>query len=397
MRTWSVAVTLIVLASAPLWAWPTSGDNDVLAQRLDGFAKAAMAEAQKALDAQPAEINKARFLLLAIADLCVPAGGNSPKVPDETIAAYKALYPKAWANGIPAEADFDKSVAAYEEKFDRVYINAFYIVDNQETYTIARLLEQFSKGASQYPNALALCVEFAGLSIPPEDYTKYFYAGKNSRLAFEYQQTMANVFAGPETIRVACQETFVGEAIKQAEQSLGYIDPNENDPLILKARAGQLEVDFLNFIAWADPENAQLKELQAKVKALRDKAKAIYAAQVKANRVPGDRYSGEDAAALKQAMKAEFNSDPGDTIVRITITSSAWREQAHVWSGINALDVGWYKLIDAAVVVKKADGTFWVHPVTYGKRWTGTGDRYGDLKVFSWADDYEILAAWVNK
>lgn len=60
------------------------------------------------------------------------------------------------------------------------------------------------------------------------------------------------------------------------------------------------------------------------------------------------------------------------------------------------MDVGWYKLIEGAVLCKYADGTFWVHPVTYGKRWTGQGDNYGDLEVRGWSDQYQVLPAYAK-
>jgi hypothetical protein len=93
-----------------------------------------------------------------------------------------------------------------------------------------------------------------------------------------------------------------------------------------------------------------------------------------------------------------FKFEMPHTVLRIVITSPQWEEKPHVWTGYNAVDVGWYKLIDGAVVIKRTgDGTCWVHPVTFGRRWLGHGDDYGDLVVYGWADNYQILPEWVNK
>jgi len=392
-----VAVSLAaMLMASPLWAWRMLGDNDELKAGYQAFAKLAMAEAQKCLDAN--EVNKARFHLLAISDLCVPGGGHDPKVPEEVIAEYKAMCPKAWPDGAvsgEAKKQFDAVVKENDPKFEKAYINAFYIADSPETYQVATIAKEFVDAETKRPAALALAEEFCAKALSPMAYMEYCYGGKEGYGAVQIQVVLANIFAGPETIRQVCKSSFVPDALAQAQQALDRA-ANEDDPLALRFRAREME-EMLSFVSWADRENAQGKELQAKVKELRDKAKAIYAAEVKSNRVPADAYGGGDAADLKAAMKKVFQADPGDTIVRITITSSNWTEQAHVWSGINAVDVGWYRLIDGAVVVKKADGTCWVHPVTFGRRWTGEGDKYGDLVVYSWADRYEILPENASK
>ncbi len=385
-----------VLIASPLWAWRMLGDNDELKAGYQTFAKLAMTEAQKCLDAKA--INKARFYLLAISDLCVPGGGNDPKVPEDVIAEYKVVCSKVWPEGAvsdEAKKEFDVAVKAYETRLEEAYINAFYVADSPETYTVANIAKEFVDAEAKRPAGLALAEEFCAKALPPIAYQEYCYGGKESWGAVQIQVVLANLFAGPETIRQVCKETFVPDALAEAEQAFGRAD-GEQDPLVLKSRAEEME-ELLNFVFWADPENPQAKELQAKAKGLRDKAKAIYAAEVKSNRVPADAYQGGDAADLKAAMKKVFQADPGDTILRVTITSAEWTERAHVWSGTNAIDVGWYRLIDGAVVVKKAEGTCWVHPVTFGRRWTGVGDNYGELLVYSWADAYEVLPENVNK
>lgn len=161
-------------------------------------------------------------------------------------------------------------------------------------------------------------------------------------------------------------------------------------------QAQMVENDRLKWVRLFDPENAKCKELQAKVDAIKQKARELRAAQIKQNRVPPDAYAGGDKAELKAAMAKVFELQPGASIVRVVIPDKNWVEKPFVWVGLNNADAGWYKTIDGAVVCKYADGTFHVHPVTYGKRWLGTGDNYGDVEVRGWADDYEILPQYAK-
>jgi hypothetical protein len=156
-----------------------------------------------------------------------------------------------------------------------------------------------------------------------------------------------------------------------------------------------VENDRLKWVRFFDPDNAKCKELQAKVDAIKQKARELRAAQIKQNRMPPDSYAGADKADLKVQMAKIFELQPGASIVKVVIPGTAWVEKPFVWAGLNNADAGWYKLLDGAVLCKYADGTFHVHPVTYGRRWQG-GDRYGDLEVRGWADEYEILAQYAK-
>ena len=394
-----VLVVLLVVLGSPLYAWWQVADQEAQSKYYQGATTTAMAEAQKALDA--GEQATARFYLLAIADLCVPnaAAGFDPKVPAEMVTAYKALIPKAWPEGTaPSEADFTATVKAYNEKLTKAYLRASDIATSIDTYTVKQILENFGKGASRHPAALAMAIEFSGKSLPPEAYEKYCFGGDQGQGALYIQKALADIFYGPETIRQVSREIVVPDALEGATTDLGRIDANEDDWMMLRMQAKMVEDDYLNFLHWADPENAQLKELQAQVDALKEKARQINLAQVKENRVPPDKYFGGDKDALKEAMAKLFFYEQPHTILRVTVTSPNWVEEAHVWSGINAIDVGWYKLIDGAVVMKlTGDGTCWVHPVTFGRRWTGEGDNYGELMVYGWADNYQILPEWANK
>lgn len=116
--------------------------------------------------------------------------------------------------------------------------------------------------------------------------------------------------------------------------------------------------------------------------------------------VPEQRYNGGDAEELKQAMKQAFLKSAHDdekNIVRLSLMDADWEERAVLWSGINNAQVGWYKFIDGAIVLKKPDGKCWVYECTFARKWTGTGDKYGDLSCYYVAARYEILPENVSK
>ncbi|MEI6500795.1 MAG: hypothetical protein WCP21_07180, partial [Armatimonadota bacterium] len=372
----------------------SSGDQDERNEGYKAIVTTAMAASQKALDAN--DMARARYPLLAVSDLCVPSGGYDPQVPEDLVAAYKVACAKAWlADQIPDEKTFDKTVKEYAPKFENVYLNAFYIAENASTYSSSRVFEELAKGASQHPAAEALAIEFAGKAILPEEYMKYRIAGKNAWDAGAIREMVANIYGGPDVIRQVCKESFVPAALESAATYIGGIDPNDDAPQMMVAWAQMVENGYLKWVRLFDPENAKCKELQAKVDAVKQKARELRVAQVKQNRMPQDAYGGDDKVAVKTAMAKVFGLEPGASIVKVVISGTQWEEKPFVWTGINAMDAGWYKLIDAAVLCKYADGTFHVHPVTYGKRWIG-GDNYGNIEVRGWADAYEILAQYAK-
>lgn len=387
-----LALFLLLLCS-PLLAWRMGGDQDVRKAEYEAFVKAAIAESQAAT-----EPGKARYPLLAVSNLCVPSDGNDAKVPEALVAEYKAQCAKVWPEGEAADIKaFDALVKEYEPKFTfELYIRPFGICDDTlGNYNLAAFGRSCVEGATKHPAAAAVACEYAAKVIPPEAYQKYIFTGDRGTAAGAIQRQIAEIYGGPETMRL-CARDLVPDAFSGAEQQLKNWG-EEDDPGILKMHARFLEEDYINFIRWADAENEKLKPLQEKADAMRAKAKAIYEAEIKGNRVPKDAYGGDDKDAVRAAMKQEFNLQEGSTIVKVIITGSTWYEKANIWTGINAVDVGWYKLIEGAVLVKSADGKYWVHPVTYGKRWTGTGDDYGDLRVFGWCDRYEVMAENLNK
>lgn len=392
LKLW-LSIVLVMVLCSPLWAWPMIQDADEQTQVYGQLVTNAISESQKAVDA--GDTAKARYSLIAVSDLCVPGGGNSAKVADDVVTAYKAACSKAWVAGqIPDEKAFDATVKEYAPKFQTAYFNALYLAETAGSESSTRVFEQFAKGASTRPAAEALAIEFAGKCILPASLQTYRFQGKNSGDASNIIRKLGDIYGGPFFIARACKETVVPNSLEQAEQEVGRIDLKGDDPQLMAFQAQMVENDRLKWVRLFDPENAKCKGLQTKVDAIKQKARELRAAQIKQNRMPADSYSGDDKAELKAAMAKIFEKQPGASIVKVVIPGH-WQEKPFVWSGLNNVDAGWYKLIDGAVLCKYADGSFHVHPVTYGRRWTG-GDNYGDLEVRGWADDYEILAQYAK-
>jgi hypothetical protein len=389
-----LVVVLLAVVGVPVWAWPFIQDE---AERKAVYAtvvSGAMAESQKALEA--GQSAQARYPLIAVADLCIPGGGHDPKVAQEIVTAYQAACAKAWVAGqVPDEIAFDATVNQYAPKFQEAYFNALYLAETAGSESSTRVFEQFAKGSGTHPAAVALAIEFAGKCIPPDRLMTYCFQGKNSGEAQRIQRKIANIFGGPWAIARACKQVVVPNSLEQAEAEIGRIDLNGQDAQDMAFRAQMVENDRLKWISLFDPENAKCKELQAQVDAIKQKARELRVAQVKQNRMPPDSYRMDDKVQLKVEMANIFEKQPGASIIKVVIPSSFWTEKPFVWVGLNNADAGWYKLIDAAVLCKYADGTFHVHPVTYGRRWIGN-DKYGDLEVRGWADQYEILAQYAN-
>lgn len=379
---------LLLLMCAPLFAnWPYIQDQDERREVYGKVVTAAIAESAKALEA--GDLARARYPLLGIMDLA----GEDPKVNAELAAAYEAACAKAWPEA-PDEKAFHAVAKEYGPKLQEAYFNALYLAASCDSQSSTRVFEEIARGASMHPGAEALALEYCPKSLPPKALLMYSRQGKNSMEASNIIARIADIYGGPWAIARACKESVIPNALDQAVQEIGRIDLNDDDAQLMAFRAQMVENDRLKWIRLFDPENAQCKELQTKVDAIKQKARELRAAQIKENRMPPDSYSGADKADLKTAMANIFEKQPGATIVKVVIYGN-WQEKPFVWTGLNNVDAGWYKLIDAAVLCKYADGTFHVHPVTYGRRWTG-GDKYGDLEVRGWADQYEILPQYAK-
>ncbi|MBI3946654.1 MAG: hypothetical protein HY321_12095 [Armatimonadetes bacterium] len=363
--------------------------------------QAAIPDAEKAVAAN--DVPRARLILLAVSGFTVPDDLNAPFDavaarcwPDEKITAetrdeaFKALDPVILKYAAPT------SPSEREKGGDFIlYPDVTGLENNLASgVSLGDLAEWILAANKQYPEAMKRALEFVALAPSPRWFDQYNWNGQHGTEFRAVRTALINLYLGPEIVAKHKKDELLPWSLRNVEEQLGMWGSNE-DPVMLTFKAGEMErtLDLARFV---DPEDAKLKELDAKVKGLALKAKKIYAAQVKSNRVPVERYRGEDASALRTAFKQLFEKDnPKWPVLRVSIYGEAWVERAVVTSAYNNIQAGIYRFLDAAVVCKHEKGV-WVHPITFARQWTGTGNNFGPPRIYSWCDDYEILPTAVK-
>ena len=362
---------------------------------------AAVGDAEKAVEAN--DIPKARLILLGISEYDVPEEVQARHAavvarcwPDEKITpetkekAFEALDPvilKYAAPTAPDEIEKGGDFILYPDVVSREN-------DLQGNVALSDVAKWIIDATKQYPEAMKRALEFVALAPSPRWFADYNYSGAHGTEFRAIRTALLNLYLGPAIVEQHKKDELLSWSLKNVEEQLRMWGGND-DPTMLTFQAGQIQ-RILDLAVFADPENVKVKELGAKVKAMALKAKKIYAAQVKSNRVPQERYHGQDAAALKTAFKQLFEKDnPKWKVVKVSIYGEAWVERAVVTSNLNNVQAGIYRFLEAAVVCKHEKG-IWVHPITFAKQWTGTGNNFGPPKIYNWWDDYEILPANLN-
>jgi len=362
--------------------------------------KAAVAEADKAIQAN--EANKARFHLLAVVLVGYDDMGWRDAVPKDVQAQYEAAAAKAWPDEKVAAdkeqevfAALDKLVKASDEKLTRGYPNIVNIVGSLSHSSTREIAGYFIEAEKKRPEAMEAALEFAAQVPSPPVFNKYKWRGREGFAAGAIVETLYNLQVGPSLIATHAKDDLLPAALKEAEEWLDKA-ARSPDPDVITSDVASARTP-LDWALWADAEDPKAAELQGKVKVLMAKAQKIRAQQIKANRVPGEGYKGGDAAALKTQMRQAYEKEnAGQKVLRVSITGDDWVERAVVTTAYNNIQAGIYRFLDAAVVAKEG-AKFRVHPITFARKWTGSGDKFGELKVYSWADAYEILEANVGK
>jgi hypothetical protein len=385
-------LALLIVALAPPASAVVLTDDRETAKIL----QAAIPDAEKAVAAN--DIPKARLILLAVSGFTIPDDLKEPLQalaakcwPDEKItpetkdAAFQALDPVILKYAAPT------SPAEREKGGDFIlYPNVAALENDIESGVSLKDLAAWMLDAhKQYPEAMKRALGFVALAPSPRWFNDYNFQGAHGTEFRAVRTALINLYLGPGIVEKHKKDEMLSWSLKNVEEELGMWGSSTN-PQILTFKAGEMQ-RTLDLAFFADPENAKAKELQAKVKGMAVKAKQIYAAQVKANRIPEERYHGGDAAALRTAFKQLFQKDnPKWPVVKVSIYGEAWVERAVVTSAYNNVQAGIYRFLDAAVVCKHEKGV-WVHPITFARQWTGTGNNFGPPKIYSWCDDFEIL------
>jgi len=340
-------------------------------------------EAEKAMAA--GKRDTARFYLLGVTEI---ADKLKTRLPQDVLVKYNAVANAAWPNPQENIADFQKTLTEYTPKLTKysMMMNFMQPHDNMSFDQWARYVigaQQITKEAEACATAYAAKSPLSTLYLTPAAVNMGAYALFPSLFNMLLGETFANQYAAND---------ILPNALKKSDEVLAGISPDEKDITRLELAAGQLH-DYVGFIQAIDKEHPRLKELQGKEQALVDKAKALYAAQVKSNRLPADAYKGEDGAGLRAQMQALYAKKyPKETVLKVVITDNNWAEYAQAWFEGDVVKAGIFRSVDAMVAVEREDKRCWVFAVRFSRQWTGTGDTFSDtyLSGMLWKD-YEML------
>ncbi|MHB0936962.1 MAG: hypothetical protein ACYDCO_09540 [Armatimonadota bacterium] len=345
-------------------------------------------EAEKAMAA--GKRDTARFYLLGVTEI---ADKLKTSLPQDVAMKYNAVATAAWPNQLEHVADFQKNIAEYSPKLRKygMMMNFMQPHDTMGFDAWAR----YVIGARQINTEAEACATaFAAKSPGPAVYLSP--AGANLG-AYALFPSLFNMLLGETFANEYAKSDILPNALAKSDEVLKGISPDEKNITTLELAAGQLH-DYIGYIEAIDKTHARLPELKAKEKALIDKAKALYAAQVKSNRLPADAYRGEKGAELRAEMASLYTKKyPKETVLKVVITSNNWSEYAEAWSEGDVIKAGIFRSVEALVAVEREDKRCWVYAVRFCRQWTGTGDTFTDtyLNSMLWRN-YEMLKEYIK-
>lgn len=340
-------------------------------------------EAEKAM--AEGKRDTARYYLLGVTEI---ADKLRTRLPQDVAKKFNTVAAAAWPNTQENIADFEKTIKEYSPKLVK-YSSVTNFMQPHDTMGFDQWA-RYVIGAQQItPEAKACAIAYAARSPVPMVYLTN--AGVNLG-AYALFPSLFNILLSQTFADEYATNDILPNALAKSDEVLAGIPPDEKDIEKLELAAGQL-LDYVGFIQAIDKEHPRLKELQGKQKALADRAKALYAAQVKSNRLPADVYQGEGSPALRAQMQALYAKRyPKETVLKVVITDDHWVEYAQAWFEGDVVKAGIFRSIDAMVAVEREDKRCWVFAVRFSRQWTGTGDTFSDtyLSGMLWKD-YEML------
>ena len=116
------------------------------------------------------------------------------------------------------------------------------------------------------------------------------------------------------------------------------------------------------------------------------------------NRMPAEKYAGDDAAQLRAEMAVLYEAAyAGERVDRVILLSEQWREEASAEIRDNRIVAGVYRYIQAALAVTTEDSeTATVYTAGFRRTWTGIGDEFGPVELYSIGSSYPILPEHVG-
>lgn len=140
-------------------------------------------------------------------------------------------------------------------------------------------------------------------------------------------------------------------------------------------------------------EDADLLSRADAVLAEAEKSYAALSEKIAENRMPADKYEGDDAAQLKAEMAVLYEAlFPGERVRQVVIVSEDWREEASAKMKDGKIVAGVYRYIQAALAIaRERDENAAVYTIGFRRTWTGSGDDFGPVELYSIGSSYPIL------
>ena len=194
--------------------------------------------------------------------------------------------------------------------------------------------------------------------------------------SYQMLPSMFNILISENFTKEFLKKDILPRSLKKGQETIDGAKDSKN-PMALAMAANDTN-RLVGYALAVEKENATAKSLQTQAKGLLDKANAILAAQVAANRMPAEAYTGADLATLKTKLTELYTKAyPKEKVVKVVIMSSDWFQRAEAWWTGDVLHSGVFKIIHAAVATDKGDGKIRVFYEKFAREWTGTGDDYG--------------------
>ncbi|HEY3415577.1 MAG TPA: hypothetical protein VGM23_01720 [Armatimonadota bacterium] len=380
MKQWLCGVFLLTLGLATLPARSQATlDTNIKVQ----IVTAVVAEAEKAMTGGKRDL--ARFYLLGITEV---ADKLRTRLPQEVAAKYNAVAAAAWPKPDENLATLAQTVKDAAPVLTRYGIMTNFMSPHDTMGFDA--WARFVIGAQAiYPDAEKAAVAYAA-KVPHPSYL-LTPAGVNAG-AYALFPNLFNILLDESLAKEAATKDILPNSLKKGQAVLDGVSPDEKSPDTLWLAAGQIDT-YAGYALTIDPKNADATTLKEKTKALVIKANALYAAQVKSNRLPADAYKGDTAAEFRTKMTAAYTkSFPKDTVLKLAITSDNWVEFAEAWSEGDTIKAGVFRAVTAAVAVERPDKKIWVYYVRFRRQWTGSGDTFGEVYLSGvLGTSYEML------
>lgn len=114
--------------------------------------------------------------------------------------------------------------------------------------------------------------------------------------------------------------------------------------------------------------------------------------RIAANRMPESNYTGDDTEELTEKIGSIYKSNyPDETVEKVVIVSEDWTTEARAEFVDGKIVSNVYKFLQVSVAATNEDGKTYVYLTTFRKDWTGEGDEFGEIKLHSVGERYQVV------